>query len=345
MIGSTIGNMIGGAMASRSRASALAELGERSKPSFEGAELAAPQANIEDLLAMLPGVDLGSGTGSHSGTDLQRYLGELRGKTLFDLGAVNLLQEQFGPDEVLPYLPQRHSEMSILTPFPNEVPPLGKEGSGIYHSRKPTGDDYAHYEAAKNLVELATLTGRDDAARNLDHYLHGNGAVLSPDIKSMLSEIPGFSDAVSMNYLGLRNTVGNYISNNYQGGTQKFLISTPWQSHDSIEGNWHFAMGLFRFKQSALVTVSPGNGGQLRVRLDTTLHVFDRYNWDPPKKASIGPKTYFGVRFGRMTIYDADMAKLHQSGLAKEYEIRGSLPRPARVFNFPAPSAVPLRGK
>ncbi|MFB7271418.1 hypothetical protein [Streptomyces sp. NPDC056244] len=62
------------------------------------------------------------------------------------------------------------------------------------------------------------------------------------------------------------------------------------------------------------VTVVPGADGRPQVTLDYQVNVWDRYNWDAGKATPIGPTT----------VTDADMARLHTTGLAREFDMRGS---------------------
>ncbi len=67
-----------------------------------------------------------------------------------------------------------------------------------------------------------------------------------------------------------------------------------------------------------MVTARPGPDGKPQVSIHYQVHIWDRYNWDPGKSTPIAGTD----------IKDSDMAALHQTGLAREYDLIGrSTPR------------------
>ncbi|MFE2559194.1 hypothetical protein ACFXGT_24825 [Streptomyces sp. NPDC059352] len=67
-------------------------------------------------------------------------------------------------------------------------------------------------------------------------------------------------------------------------------------------------------KTTGVVTAVPGPDGKPQVSIDYQVNVWDRYNWDPGKATPIGPTT----------VTDADMARMHTTGQAREFDMRGS---------------------
>ncbi|MFB8394064.1 hypothetical protein [Streptomyces yangpuensis] len=65
---------------------------------------------------------------------------------------------------------------------------------------------------------------------------------------------------------------------------------------------------------TGVVTAVPGPDGKPQVSIDYQVNVWDRYNWDQDKATPIGPTT----------VTDADMARMHTTGLAREFDMRGS---------------------
>ncbi|MFE3069185.1 hypothetical protein [Streptomyces sp. NPDC059247] len=65
---------------------------------------------------------------------------------------------------------------------------------------------------------------------------------------------------------------------------------------------------------TGVVTAVPGPDGEPRLGIDYQVNVWDRYNWDPGKATPIGPTT----------VTDADMARPHTTGLAREFDMRSS---------------------
>lgn len=62
---------------------------------------------------------------------------------------------------------------------------------------------------------------------------------------------------------------------------------------------------------AGMVTIAPGD--RATTTLLYTVYVFDRYNWDADKSTPLGP----GI------VSDAELGRLHQVGLAREFVVRG----------------------
>ncbi|GAA3219519.1 hypothetical protein GCM10020256_24620 [Streptomyces thermocoprophilus] len=91
-------------------------------------------------------------------------------------------------------------------------------------------------------------------------------------------------------------------------------METPGIGYTHSDRNWYLAVGSAQTNTTGVITVVPGTDGRPKVSLDYQVNVWDRYNWDPGKATPIGPTT----------VTDADMARLHRTGLAKEFDMRGS---------------------
>ncbi|MFF2790203.1 hypothetical protein ACFVT6_26195 [Streptomyces sp. NPDC058049] len=78
--------------------------------------------------------------------------------------------------------------------------------------------------------------------------------------------------------------------------------------------NWYLAVGSSMTNTTRVVTAVPGPDGKPQVSIDYQVNVWDRYNWDGNKATPIGPTT----------VTDADMARMHTTGLAREFDVRGS---------------------
>ncbi|CAM5315593.1 hypothetical protein [Streptomyces narbonensis] len=78
--------------------------------------------------------------------------------------------------------------------------------------------------------------------------------------------------------------------------------------------NWYLAVGSAMTNTTGVVTAMPGPDGKPQVSIDYQVNVWDRYNWDPGKATPIGPTT----------VTDADMARMHTTGQAREFDMRGS---------------------
>ncbi|GHI03003.1 hypothetical protein AQI88_02590 [Streptomyces cellostaticus] len=191
------------------------------------------------------------------------------------------------------------------------------DGSGPYDVEDPSAHDYWILAEAKAMAAGGDVIGNTDAARNMDHYLRGTGTTLDLDVDRMLQD-----DAQ------LRLTTEQGIQNNREEWRKEALeafrksggkpVSIPVESsgigYTHSDRNWFLAVGSANTNTTGVVTVVPGADGKPKIGLDYRVNVWDRYNWDPGKSTQIGPTT--------MT--DADMARLHRTGLAKEFDMRGS---------------------
>ncbi|MFE3147110.1 hypothetical protein ACFXJ6_10645 [Streptomyces sp. NPDC059218] len=94
---------------------------------------------------------------------------------------------------------------------------------------------------------------------------------------------------------------------------------------------WFHAVGSHQQNVSGMVTVTPGADGKPKVLLDYRANVWDRYNWDAGKSAD------FPV-IGEVP--DSEMGRLHKTGLAQEFDMRGSSSTYTYDLNSPTPSTV-----
>ncbi|MER6024676.1 hypothetical protein [Streptomyces sp. NPDC001851] len=191
------------------------------------------------------------------------------------------------------------------------------DGSGPYDVEDPTAHDYWILAEATGISNAGDFIGHTDAARNMDHYLRGTGTPLDLDVDRMMHD-----DAA------LRNAAQTSITENQDRWRQEALdayrksggkpVAIPVESagtgYTHTDRNWYLAVGSAQTNTTGVVTVVPGADGKPKIGLDYQVNVWDRYNWDPGKATPIGPTT----------VTDADMARLHRTGLAKEYDMRGS---------------------
>ena len=243
---------------------------------------------------------------------------------------VELAQQALGGNRVrpnyrLPYAAGRER----VPPFPEPVPDEGTEGSGRFNSIRPTSRDFENASFLRGLIAGAYARGWEDAGRHASHFMGRTGAPLEPDMIGMLAEIPGFASRVEHTLrFGVIEVARSRIANEYSGEPMTLRITTPWSGPVGAQGgNWFYALGDFNYSITALVTVGRGGNGRLHYQVNSSLHVFDRYNFD--RTGVPGPTGW---------IRDADMARLVQTGQARDYEIRGTLPLPALRFSMPTPA-------
>ncbi|MEU2429194.1 hypothetical protein ABZ611_06670 [Streptomyces sp. NPDC007861] len=203
----------------------------------------------------------------------------------------------------------------ILTPRSKRI--AADPGAGAYDSESPTARDYWIQVQATGMSNTGDFVGNADAAYHMDHYLRGLGTPVDLDVDRMLTDDEA-----------LRQTAEYAIADEKEKWREQALAafeksggepvsipveSTP-QSYTHSDRNWYLAVGSGMTNTTGTVTVVPGDNGEPKVGLDYQVNVWDRYNWDPGKTTPIGPTE----------VTDADMARLHATGLAREFDMRGS---------------------
>ncbi|MFE7563224.1 hypothetical protein [Kitasatospora sp. NPDC057500] len=208
-------------------------------------------------------------------------------------------------------------------------------GAGAFAQRPPGPGDYANGVAAEHLlVGIGSLAGFTDAARHMQHFLTATGEPLNVDVDRMLRDDPK-----------LRNLVDKQITDNQaqwrqmaldayaQSGGAPVAVPVEASAHRTFdmhsERNWYLAIGSHSYATSGVVTARPGPDGKPVVSLQYQVSLWDRYNWDPGKHTPIAGTN----------IADSDLAALHQTGLAREFDITGRS-TPATVA-FPGTASSP----
>jgi peptidoglycan hydrolase-like protein with peptidoglycan-binding domain len=155
-----------------------------------------------------------------------------------------------------------------------------------------------------------------DAAAHMKHYLDASGTNYTIKLESMV-------DSGLTSRGRFRNEVRQ---------AQKFVESLNVGTHSitskSIEGaynykneskNWYFAVGGYSTWGKGTAIVREGGSGR-EYELQFEYKFFDRYNWDKGKSVTIA-----GI-----TITDKFMGDFHRQGLAKEFNMIGSIKRTFR---------------
>ncbi|MQS12383.1 hypothetical protein F7Q99_08805 [Streptomyces kaniharaensis] len=196
------------------------------------------------------------------------------------------------------------------------------DGAGPYHVREPGADDRKAQLTAYGLVAGGTFSGNEDAARHMLHYLDGSGQPLTVDVDRMMRDDPRFRAHIEGLLSEKESEWRQTALDAYQkaGGSPVAIPVETERNHANDftfdpeqQSNWFKAIGSQACVVSGVVTVKPGQDGKPVVSTQYQVNVWDRYNWDPGKSTDIAG----------MNITDADMAKLHQTGLAQEYDVNG----------------------
>lgn len=205
------------------------------------------------------------------------------------------------------------------------APPAARgtgDGSGPHGAATPTYSDRLVATAFFAGAKVFENAGSVNAADHMRHFLGNSGATLEIDPTRMLAEIPGFQAAVNSDFAAnIMIAAETRARQEFTGQPMCFTIETPWQNVGAdklgtdLSSNWHYGVGTFSFSQTAQVSVKPGPNGAMEVSIDSQLRVFDRYNWDSGKAVAIAGQT----------ITDEVLSRLHEVGLAQEYDIHGTM--------------------
>lgn len=211
-------------------------------------------------------------------------------------------------------------------------------GAGDFAQRPPGPGDYAKGVAAKALlVGGGSIAGYTDAARHMQHYLTATGEPLNVDVDRMLGDDPTLRGLVAEQIIKHQDEWRQTALDAYErsGGAP---VAVPVEAAaqrtiDSAAGdNWYLAVGSHAYATSGVVTVQAGADGKPQVSMQYQVSIWDRYNWDPGKSTPIAGTN----------IKDSDLADLHQTGLAREFDLTG---RSAPVTTpLPGPQGIGGQG-
>ncbi|WP_330331078.1 hypothetical protein OHS33_16000 [Streptomyces sp. NBC_00536] len=235
------------------------------------------------------------------------------------------LWQSLSPESRAQLWVQRREQLlagGLLTPSVKRV--AADDGAGPYDVATPGLGDYWKELQANGISNSGDFIGKTDAARHMDHYLHGTGRTLDLDVDRMLSDeddtvLRDVSAATRAKLEGewRRQALDAFAQSG--GKPVAIPVETAGEGYTHDKGpdgtaNWYLAVGSAMTNTTGVVTAVPGPDGSPRVSIDYQVNVWDRYNWDPGKATPIGPTT----------VTDADMARLHTTGQAREFDMRGS---------------------
>ncbi|MFJ7248151.1 hypothetical protein ACIQWA_26455 [Kitasatospora sp. NPDC098652] len=195
-------------------------------------------------------------------------------------------------------------------------------GAGDYNTESPTDRDRKLAATlGAGIAGMPFATGGTNASANMAHYLSGTGEPLNLNVEDMLKEIPGFQASVNTTLDGnLGGWEAEALAEYRRTGKPVALVQqTGWQPMSATpesSKDWFYAVGSFHYNTEAKIEVKPTSpGAPPEVTVTYRTNVRDRYNWDNGKSTEVP-----GV--GRVT--DADIQRLHRTGLAREFDMGGA---------------------
>ncbi|MEU8435136.1 hypothetical protein AB0F18_19865 [Streptomyces sp. NPDC029216] len=233
------------------------------------------------------------------------------------------LWQSLGPESRAQMWTQHKGDLiaaGLLTPQVKRV--SADKGAGRYGSESPGPSDYWNFLQAKGMATAGDFAGMPDAARHMDHYLRGSGTPLELDVDRMLSDDAHLRAAAATARANEREEWRRRALEAFEksGGKPVAIpVETYGVGYEHVDGtgperNWYLAVGRGMMNTTGVVTAVPGPDGKPHVGIEYQVNVWDRYNWDHGKSTPIGPTS----------VTDADMARFHTVGLAREFDLRGS---------------------
>jgi hypothetical protein len=184
-----------------------------------------------------------------------------------------------------------------------------------YDSQEPLVRDYALQGELEVGATVLDGFGLDDAVDLMRHYLDASGSPVAADVDGMFVDdnlrqavdtaIAERRDAWARQAVdAFRDSGGRPVAFPVRSGAQGVAFEHP---------NWFLALGHADLDVAGVVTVEPDADGRPRASLDYQVNVWDRYNWDSEKY----------VKMGWATFHHRDLARLHTTGLAQEFDVTG----------------------
>ncbi|MFI8423886.1 hypothetical protein [Streptomyces sp. NPDC085479] len=225
----------------------------------------------------------------------------------------------------------------LLAPTIKKAAP--DRGSGPHGVEDPGAEERRTREKMNLIAEAADWKGDNDAARHMAHYLGNSGTDMELPVDKMMSDVPGFNahieDGIREHQAAWRDDAlaefrrngGQPVSMPVETGNRDFSFT------QDVDNNWFYAVGSTRSNVTGVVTVIADENGQPKVGLDYQANAWDRYNWDESKGVTID------LPWGsEMSIPDGQMARLHTTGIAQEFDMAGSSSVKHYDLGGPAPN-------
>ena len=195
----------------------------------------------------------------------------------------------------------------------------GGEGHGTHGRLDPVEADFVNWAFWLEVADVAEMSGLVTAAAHMRHFLGNSGEKLEVDLYEIGARSPVLMSNVEAAQNAAVSSAVVRLSQQEEldhqvfrapslerGGKQtEFARSESEDLYLAIAGNEQKVWSTCVFEPDFL------GGGTLLV--ETTLRLWDEYNWDVGKSTEIA-----GV-----TVSDATLGRLHSVGLAQEFPIRG----------------------
>jgi hypothetical protein len=187
-------------------------------------------------------------------------------------------------------------------------------GAGEWNSERPRPDNVVLARSAKSYLGTSDARQRygDEAAGTFRHYFDNDGAVYAVSLPKLLNDVP----RVFALYENLMKQARAAVTARSRGTHLFSMREAAVTSIDRAEDeNWYLAVAGFSYWISGSLVL----GDDDSVGGTVTLHLWDRYDWDP------GVVIPISTPFGRVDVDQDRVGEFHRQGLAREFDTTGSL--------------------
>lgn len=160
------------------------------------------------------------------------------------------------------------------------------------------------------LLGARVRTGKD-AVAHLEHYLRNTGNLLQVNLAGMIREVQSAKQLLIRAIRDLMDYAWPFPVGSWNLSSTRALHEYNRSQESS---NWFFAVGGYSAWIRGTLRVSESKGDTI-FEFDGEYKFEDRYNWDGGKS----------VKMGSITITDEFMGEFHRQGLAKEFNMHGSV--------------------
>ena len=185
-------------------------------------------------------------------------------------------------------------------------------GAGAWNSKPKTLKMKASKAEILQHLHFAYPVIGDDAVKHMYHYFDNSGIKYTIDLQDMIDDV---QDAKTVYENEIKNA--KQFVQTLPVGTHNITTDTAAGGYNLKEKNWNwfYAVGGYGAWIKGVAKVELDKSGKRKYRLDYEYKVADRYNWDIGKQVEL-----FGV-----TITDKFMGEFHRQGMAKEFDMEGSI--------------------
>jgi Putative peptidoglycan binding domain len=205
-------------------------------------------------------------------------------------------------------------------------PPITADvGAGVWNTKPKTVEAMLQKELILQCLPGAYAVIGDDAVKHMAHYLANSGKTLEIDLEGMVEEVPSAKER----FLDEINEAKQFIET-LPVGTYTITSAMPEGGYNvkSENRNWYYAVGGYSTWGKGKAIVKSGAGPK-EYELEFEYRLYDRYNWDRGKQVKL---------FDKITVTDEFMGEFHRQGLAREFDMTGSM---KRVFKWKHGGDIP----